>query len=457
MTAQQNGAVYASPETIEFFGEDLLGQLNEIADRDKIVIVSMSDLLNEDGSVPDEDALRTRLQAFMREHGVTLDGRHLDHTVTMLDEENETGFFYKRNPLSDGHAIIAMQPQDMTAEDMFERLAGNWVDVSDVQNIAGDGRDWRVAVLLHEAGHASPEQTQLFNQFFEDFERQYGIDLQDPANKDIDLTDEQQMLVNQFVAQTEILSDRLLVERWAQLHEDGLVSDANVPQSLLTARAIGTMTEETTHITNVTLDADGDNPSISGNDALSGVLLARQRIEEAVEAYRAAFKQDYIDRVSPTVDQTELEAEILTLMIFKGQLELAPEVAEGVLAALAAGDQETIDNLKALPNFHEGLFEDQRLISLINISGEPYDYALNSDVFYQEAKNLYLSGGFEDDIAANTAVYEFLTAARDYAPDAFKASPDDVFPPPDQPIVPDAPVAEENAPQVNAGAPVVRV
>lgn len=452
-----DGQVYASQETTDFFGADFLRRLNDIADRDKIVIVTMDDLQDEDGSVPDEDTLRTRLQTFMHDQGVTLDDMEIAMTLHMLDDENERGFFYQSDDSPDGHAIIVMQNLDRAPEEMFELMSGDYVRQDNVQGIPGDGRDWRIAVLLHEAGHTSPEQTAIFDQFYKDFEERFGVDYNDLISASTDLTPEQLEMITPVIVRTEIMSDQLFIEEWARLHEEGLVSDPNVPEAFLAARAIASMTEDTTHITNIPLNAGGDTPEILVKDAMSGALLARDRVRDAVDAYREHYKQAFIERESQGLDPNALDAEILKRMILFGRLNIDPDFKDGVIAALEAGDQDTIDNLKALPNFHEGLFEDARLGAVIALSGEPYSPMLNSDAFYQEAKNLYLSGEFEDDLAAKTAVYEFLVAARDYAPDAFEAAADDTFPPPDQPIIPGAPIPDDASPQVYVSVPTFRV
>ncbi len=435
------GKISVSEETREYFGDPLLERLNDMSERDRLVMVGMHDLRDENGDLRGNGTVGGALRSFMSEHGVNFHGEDVDRIVASLENpDNASALLYKEDPFARGFGVVALYDFDATKEDMFSTMAGPYVEASDLSSIPGTDKDWHTAIVIHEIKHTVPDQMNM--QSHGNAENYVGI------NTDL-----------------EAMSDAGVVEEWPQLYADGLVSNADVPDALLAARAISTISyhnesgsNHNYHITNIQNDADGAGLDVSADDAQQGVgnatRMIHERVERLLEQTVPQERAEYTARAAVDLDQTDIEAIALRTMILEGEFTAHRHYHDGMLAALDARDEIVIESMKSTQSdggFDTEAFEARKIEAIEALSGIEHNVTEAKDLIYHEAEALYLSGAFEDDAVAKTAVYEFLVAARDYAPDAFGADADDTFPPPDQAIaVPDAEAAPQAESQPSA-------
>lgn len=283
--------------------------------------------------------------------------------------------------------VVVMSYADRTKEDLAAMFAHT--NRQDLQNLPGTDSMWHEAIIAHEFGHINQSANR------------YGLAEEIGADKNISVG----------------LKDRF------QATEFRTFMDA-----FQGVRALAFLTSDNDHMVHASIRSshEGYAPKISERQytaQLSAVkdIIAHSRGMSLVSA------GEYLKVVNCMLHGVEPYTGIGIVAVDTREKEILEQMLANPEAMFSEGD----DGLAP----YERLNEDTKkafLDSVYNIDRDAGNLVIfhNKKALYQHARDCYQNGEFDKNPVGKQFVYEFLEAAKAYAPDVYGADPAEFFHPP---------------------------
>lgn len=262
---------------------------------------------------------------------------------------------------ANGAAIITTMPLNQSRRGIAAGLSG--LSESDLENVPGTDQEWRAFVMMHEARHTHQPSLNgsLHNRLH-----------------------------------TEADADDFAIRTYRQERALGNVSTPDVPQAFMAMRALGAWSgrAEFSHVTGAMVQSPDEHAPPTGNN------------DEFADGLHAARQSVWQEMGADLVSQEDRQKAIREMMR-RGEMTRSGGTVDEIVARMSPEEREKYDErMDAAARVHG-----------IRVGQE------QPELLYETTRRQFMQGRFNDNPIGQQYAWEYLEAARRYAPTHFGVDP----------------------------------